>query len=219
MNFVWTVFAIISLIVLLIVNPEMAFSSFLSGGEKGITLSLKLWGIYAVWLGILKIVEDTKLDKKLAKLLNPIIKLLFGQVDNDLKEQLSINITANLFGMGNACTPSGINSMSLMDKGETYITSSMATLLILNSANLQVIPTTVIGLRVLRGSTMPSIIILPTIIGSLASIITGIVLVKICSKIFKSRKHIQKYENFSIKTKSKNIIISIKNKRINYNKK
>ena len=81
---------------LILGNVDLAVSSMLDGGAKAITLGLKLWGIYAVWLGLLKIVEETELDKKLAKLFKPIIRLLVGGVDKYTEGQLSINITSNV---------------------------------------------------------------------------------------------------------------------------
>ena len=69
MNLVWISVLIVSLGIMLLTNVDIAFSTILTGSEKAIALTLKLWAIYAVWLGILKIVEDTGLDKKLASYL------------------------------------------------------------------------------------------------------------------------------------------------------
>lgn len=188
MNWVWTSVMMLGLGLLVINNAEIAVSSILAGGSKAVTLGLKLWGIYAVWLGVLKIVEETGLDKKLAKLFSPIINLLIGKTDDYTKNQIAINITSNLLGMGNACTPSGINAIAGLDKGSRYATASMIMVLILNSSSLQLIPTTIIGLRVIAGSSSASDIILPTLIATIASSVSGVLLVKICSKIFKDKK-------------------------------
>lgn len=134
----------------------------------------------------MKIVEETGLDKKLSKLFRPIIRKLFGQTDEYTENQIAINITSNLLGMGNASTPSGINAMAGLDtKGSRYATSAMIMLIILNSTSLQIIPTTIIGLRISAGSMNPSNIILPTLIATIISTLSGIILVKIFSKIFK----------------------------------
>ena len=162
MNWVWTSVMLVGLGLLLFGNVDIALSSILEGGSKAVALSIKLWGLYAVWLGVLQIVEHTGLDKKLAKLFNPIIRFLFGKTDDYTRSQIAINITSNLLGMGNACTPSGINAISGLDKGSRYATAGMIMVLILNSTSLQLVPTTIVGLRVLAGSGSASDIIIPT---------------------------------------------------------
>lgn len=187
MNLVWTGIMLVGMGLLVINNVDIAVQSILDGGSKAITLSLKLWGIYAVWLGILKIVEETGLDKKLSKLFRPLIRKLIGETDEYTSNQIVINLTSNLLGMGNASTPSGINAISGLDKGSKYATASMIMILILNSTSLQLIPTTVIGLRVSAGSSNASDIIIPTLVATIVSTLVGVLLVKICSKIFKDR--------------------------------
>ncbi len=187
MNLVWISILMVSLGILLFNNVDIAFSTILTGSEKAISLALKLWAIYAVWLGILKIVEDTQLDKKIGKLLNPLIKRLFGKTDAETHNQIAINITSNLLGMGNACTPSGIKAMKGLDKGSSVATSAMIMLMILNTSSLQLLPTTVIGLRVASGSTSPNDIIFPTLISTFVSTLSGIILCKLCEKLLSKR--------------------------------
>jgi len=188
MNIIWISIIVIGLALMLIRTPELAFATIQTGSEKAIALGLKLWAIYAIWLGILNILEATKFDKKIAKWLGPIIDFLMGKMDEETKGQIAINLTSNLLGMGNACTPSGIKGMAGLSKGQKYITSAMIMFMILNVTSLDVIPTTVISLRISHGSTTSADIILPTIIATCASTLSGIILVKICSKIFKDKK-------------------------------
>ena len=188
MNLVWSIVMLIGLGMLLFSNVDIALPSILDGGSKAVTLSLKLWGIYAVWLGILKIVEETKLDEKLAKLFKPIIHFLVGKTDDYTSNQIAINITSNLLGMGNASTPSGMNSISGLDRGSRYATASMIMIVILNSSSLQLIPTTVVGLRILAGSNSASDIIIPTLIATISTTVVGVILVKLFSKVFKDKK-------------------------------
>ncbi len=188
MNLVWCTVMVFGFGLLLLGRVDLAVNSMLDGGSKAITLALKLWGIYAVWLGLLKIVEVTELDKKLAKIFSPIIRLLFGRVDKHTEGQIALNLTSNFLGMGNASTPSGIESMAGLDRGSKYATTGMIMLLILNSSSIQLIPTTIIGLRAFAGSDSPADIILPTLIGMIVSAVVGVLLVKVCSKIFKDRE-------------------------------
>ena len=184
MNVVWTIILISSLSVLLFIDPDNAFNTMLAGSEQALNLCIKLLAVYALWLGILQIIEDTGLDKVFCRILNPIIKLLFPNVDEYTRGQIAINITSNLLGMGNACTPSGINAIAGMYKGGKTINSNMSLLVVLNTTNIQLIPTTIIGIRILHDSLSASSIIIPTIITSAVSVCVGIVLSKICAKLF-----------------------------------
>lgn len=188
MNIIWIAILVVGLGLLLLNRPELAFASIQTGSEKAIALCLKLWAIYVIWLGLLNILETTKLDKKIAKLMSPIIKFLIGETDEYTQNQIAINLTSNLLGMGNACTPSGINGMAGLSKGQLYITNAMAMFMILNVTSLQLIPTTVISLRITHGSASAADIILPTLISTIASTTMGIVLIKMCKKIFKDKK-------------------------------
>lgn len=188
MAVVWPIIIIVCLIMLLITNPTMAFSSMLTGAEKTISLSLKLWGIYAVWLGVLHIIQETGLDKKIARVLSPIINKLIGKTDNETKNQIAINLTANIFGMGNASTPSGIEGMAGLGKGKQKITPAMAMFFILNTCSIQLVPSTLIGLRAFAGSASPSDIIIPGIISSIAGLVSGIVLIKVIGRMSNKRE-------------------------------
>jgi spore maturation protein A len=188
MNVVWTGVMLVGLGLLTINNVDMAMDAMFNGTSKAIALSLKLWGIYTLWLGILKIVEETGLDKKLSKLFKPLIKVLFGKTDDYTSEQISVNLTSNFLGMGNASTPSGINSISGMDKGSKYATSGMIMMIVLNSTSMQLIPTTVVGLRITAGSNSPGDIIIPTLVATIVCAVSGALLVKLFSKIFKDKE-------------------------------
>lgn len=186
MNIVWIVLLIISSAVLLILNPSAFLPAITSATEKAITLSISLCGIYAFWLGIMQIVSDTGLLKKCSKLLNPLTTLLFGKLDPVTKEVVTLNITANILGLGNACTPSGISAVERLSKNELRANKNTIMFIVLNTTSLELIPTTIISLRATLGSASPESILLPGIISTLTSTITGIVLVNICAKIFKN---------------------------------
>ena len=188
MNIVWISIVVIGLALMLLKSPELAFATIQTGSEKAISLCLKLWSIYSIWLGILNILESTGFDKKLAKWLSPVIDFLIGKTDTETKNQIAINLTSNILGMGNACTPSGIKAMEGLSKGQKHITSAMIMFMMLNVTGLDLIPTTVISLRLSHGSLNSSDIIFPTLISTLSSTLSGIILVKICSKIFKDKK-------------------------------
>lgn len=187
MNIIFNFSLIISLGLFVIFSPEQAINSMLSASEKAVTLCISLISIYALWLGLLEIVEESGINVKIAKLLSPIIKFLFGKQPDKVNEQLAINLSSNILGLGNASTPSGIKAMKMMDDGSGKASASMAMLMVLNSMSTQIIPTTLIGLKVLYGSTNPTDIIFPILISSFLSTFLAVFLVKLC---YKPSKHL-----------------------------
>ncbi len=177
---------IVGTAMIIIKSPELLASTMISASEKSVTLCVSLLAIYAVWLGLLKILDDTGFSKKLAKWLSPVIGFLFGSnIDEYTKSQIAINISSNILGLGNAATPSAINAMKGLDDGSGKINNPMTMLMVVNCLSFQLIPTTIMGLRVSAGSANASSIIFPTI---LTSIITGVVTIAILKLIFKARK-------------------------------
>lgn len=182
MNIIFNFTFIACLGLFLFCNPAEAMQSILSASEKSVTLCISLISIYAVWLGILEIAEQSGLNKKVASLLSPIIKFLFGNQPEQVKEQIAINLSSNILGMGNASTPSGIKAMELMDNKSGEITKPMAMLMLINSMSIQLVPTTIIGLRIAYKSANPTCVILPIIICSLVSTCIGVFMIKLFYK-------------------------------------
>ena len=190
MKRIWFIVTLSSLIALCFINPENILNSMLNAGETSVKLTISLLGIYAIWMGILQIVEDTGMSTILAFWLSPLIDFLFGKVPNNARKLIATNMSANILGMGNACTPTGIKAMNELDKVNTKPTAStaMIMLVVINATSIQLLPTTVIGLRVVHGSTSASDIIIPTLISTLLSTAIAIILVKIFSKSKKLSK-------------------------------
>ena len=174
---------------LLIHSPSDALSALSIGANKAVTLSLELCAIYAVWSGIMKILEETGIANKLCKLLSPVIDFLFGKnLTTEAKQYISLNMSANILGMGGAATPMGIKAIQAMDDKKPKATPEMIMLVVLASSSLQLIPTSIIGLLSDNGSSNPTSIIVPSLISSFASTFVGVVLVKICQLFSKSKK-------------------------------
>lgn len=195
MRRIWYVVMLASLIALCIINPENSINAMMDAGEKAVMLSIKLIGVYAIWLGILGIVDQTKLSDKISSLLSPIIDFLFGKnLDQQTKNYISMNLSTNILGMGNACTPLGIKAMNGLDKLNNHSTTAstaMIMLMVINATSIQLLPTTIIGLRASYGSTTSSDIIIPSIIATTLTTVLGVLLVKLCSKI-KFKKKVRK---------------------------
>lgn len=188
MNKIWLIMVVASLCVLLFVNPSIVLSEMISAAASSFELCLELCAVYAVWLGILEIVDASGLGKKLAKLLRPLIKKLFKIDNEEVEKMIALNMSANLLGLGNAATPMGIKAMKALDDGSGKASFAMIMLVVVNATSIQLLPSTVIGLRASAGSTNASDIILPTLITTIITTICGILMVILCDKIAKRIK-------------------------------
>ena len=168
-----------SLFVLVASAPEQALTVMMGASAKGVQMCIEFLGIYAIWLGILQVLDDTKLSHKLSHMLQKPIRFVFGKTDAETEKNICLNVSSNILGLGSAATPFGIKAMKGMDKGSEVATKGMIMLVIINSTGIQVLPTTVIGLRALAGSIAPSSIIWPTVVATFVPTIIGITLVKL----------------------------------------
>lgn len=187
MNIFWYVMMFLSILVLLITNPSAVLSEMIDASADALSLCIELCAVYAVWLGLLEMVEASGLGEKLAKLLRPLIKKIF-KVDNaETQKIIALNVSANMLGLGNAATPMGIKAMQALDDKSGKANFAMIMLVVINATSIQLLPTTVIGLRASAGSESPSDIILPTLIVTFCTTLLGIILVHAIDK-FKRKK-------------------------------
>lgn len=177
----------LSAIALIFTAPGKMLPTALEAAGGAVTFCLGLVAMYAIWLGLLKIAEAAGINKFISRLLRPAIRFLFGKVSDETAGYLSMNMSANILGLGNAATPMGINAVRSMDEGKGTATQAMVMLLVINATSLQLIPTTILGLRASAGSASAADIVLPTIISSLTSFIVGVFLVKLVYAIKKKR--------------------------------
>ncbi len=183
MNKIWLFMMLASLFVLIYVDPGATLTTMIDASTDALTLCIELCAVYAVWLGLLEIVDASGLGKKLAKLLRPIIKKLFKIDNEEIEKMIALNMSANILGLGNAATPMGIKAMQAMDDKSGVATYSMMMLVIVNATSIQLLPSTVIGLRANAGSSDPADIILPTILATIVTTSVGILLAILCNKI------------------------------------
>lgn len=190
LNKIWPFFIIISFIfAILSGNMEEFNNSLFTSCGEAVDLTITLFGTMCLWNGLMKIVQETSLIQKLSTLISPIMKFLFPKLRKEDKEykEITINIIANLLGIGNAATPLGLKAMKTMQEknpNKDTITDNMAMFIVLNTASLQLIPTTVIAVRMSLGSVEPSKIIVPIWIVTIIADIAGIIATKILSKKF-----------------------------------
>ena len=157
MNFVWTFIVCLSLIVSLFLGfPENVIQNGVSGAGDAVSILISLAGTMCFWSGILRIAEKGGAAQKCKRLLSPIINRLFPKTAH--KDKITMNIIANLFGTGNAATPAGISAMEGMDaeNGKSPFPSrEMCRFTVMNTASLQIFPTTVISILTSFGAKNP----------------------------------------------------------------
>lgn len=188
LNILWPLFIIISIVyAILSGNIDSVNNSIFESTKDAVELTITLLGTLSLWNGVMEIATKTSLINKLTKLLQPIINFLFPEVkrDNNIKKEISMNMIVNILGLGNAATPTGIKVMkSLQEKNKKRdtLTNSMAMFIVINTASLQLIPTTVIAIRSSMNSINPTQIILPVWFATICAAITAIIVTKIFIK-------------------------------------
>ncbi len=167
LNIVWPIFIIISFSYAIFSgNLESLNSSIFQSTEDAINLTLSLLGTICLWNGIMQIASKTTIIDKLTKVLNPIIRVLFPDLKNNpqIQQEVSMNMIANILGLGNAATPLGLKAMKSMQKENNkkdILSDSMMMFIVINTASIQIIPTTVIAIRNSLGSENPTSIVFP----------------------------------------------------------
>lgn len=188
LNILWPAFIIISYIYALCTgNIENVNNSIFSSTTSAVELSITFLGTICLWNGIMKIAISTTLIDRLTKLLAPIINFLFPHTKHNkqLQHEISMNMVANILGLGNAATPLGLKAMKTMQEENPQkdtLTDTMAMFIIINTASIQLIPTTVIAIRTSLCSENPTKIIIPVWIATICAALAGVTAAKILSK-------------------------------------
>ncbi len=190
MNYIWVIIIVFSFFCAIATNNMSSLSSaVISGGTEAITLVLKLAGIICFWNGLMAIAEKSGLTNIICKILKPVLKLLFPNLkDEKAKNAISMNITANFLGLGNAATPLGLEAMKRLQENslkKDTATDEMVRFVVLNSAALHLVPTTVALLRHEYGSSNPMEILIPSIFTSFLSVSIGVLMTFLLRKVFK----------------------------------
>ena len=190
LNFIWPVFIILSF-VYAILNGRVSEvnNSVFDSTKSAVDLSISLLGTTCLWTGIMQIASSTNIVKHLSKLLNPIMKKIFPDIKKEEKvhKEITMNIIANIMGLGNAATPLGLKamkSMQIKNKDKNKLSNSMCMFIVLNTASIQLIPTTVIAIRSSLNSSNPTAMIIPVWIATICAAVAAIVSAKLLMKKF-----------------------------------
>jgi spore maturation protein A len=189
MNYIWLTIIILA-IVLGGINGkiENVTKSAIDAAGSSVTIAIGLVGVMALWLGIVKIAEDSGLMTLAAKAIAPLLKKLFPDIPkgHPAMASMTMNIAANMLGLSNAATPLGLRAMEDLEKLNTQpgtATNAMCTFLTINTAGLQLVPATMIGILASAGSRDPTAIIGTTIAATCTALIVGITAVKLLERL------------------------------------
>ncbi len=181
-NYIWAFLITIGIIYYFFTgNINELNTEVLTNSTKALELIFSLGPVIILWSGLMKIAEDSGLLKKFANSLKPILKRLFPSVKNNSLAlgYISSNIAANMLGLGSAATPFGLKAMEELQKenvNKKEASEAMITFLVLNTAGVTIIPTTVVALRTMYHSINPSEIIIPSVIATSCASIAGLLL-------------------------------------------
>ncbi len=193
MNYIWGGMIVFSFIAAIFSgNMQSLSDSVVNSGQDAISLVIKLTGMMCLWGGIMKIAEKAGLTRVISRFLSPLFSKLYKNVGRGSKtaEAMSMNITANLLGLGNAATPLGLEAMRRMQEenpDKTTATEDMIVFVVMNSAAMRLIPTTVATLRTQFGSASPMEIMPATWLSTAMSLFAGVITAKIFSKLLNNK--------------------------------
>ena len=191
LNCIWIFLIVFSFVISLINGNAAEFSSaVLDSASVTVNLVLKLAGIICLWSGVMNIAEKAGVCRLISKLLKPILRVLFPKNKNDdaAMDAVALNVTANIFGLGNAATPAGLEAVKRMRENsidKNTASADIMTFVVMNTAALRLIPSTAASLRAAAGAKEPMDIIFCVWISSSLALISAIVAVKISGRFRK----------------------------------
>ena len=190
LNIIWSILMIAGIISAFLLNKtDDLMDTFVSSANDAVTFSIGLIGTVALWCGLIKILEDAGAVEWLCRKLKPVVTKIFPSTRHNEKAQKAIitNISANFLGLGNGATPSGIEAVSEMGNN----TRDVCLFLVINSAAIQLLPSTVIAMRAEAGSANPTDILLPTWIVSVISLFSAVVIFAIFYAIQRKMRRVK----------------------------
>ena len=177
LNYIWSFLVVCSVITsLLLGNTENLSNAFADSAADAIQLLLTLAGVICLWSGLMKIAERSGLNALMARLFAPLLRVLFPHLDKNgtAFEAITMNISANLLGLGNTATPLGLRAIKELNGGRDRASDEMVLFVVMNTASLQLLPTTLGALRQSSGSAAPFEILAPVWISSACALAAGL---------------------------------------------
>jgi spore maturation protein A len=198
LNIVWLFLLVGSVVVAIITgNLGEVVGAVTESAGAGFKLALGFTGIMALWLGIMKIAQESGLVESLTRLISPVLRFLFPGIPSTHPAlgSMAMNIVANMFGLNNAATPLGIKAMKdleTLNRKPGTATDDMCMFLAVNTSSVQIIPAGAVALLAAGGSADPTIIVFPAILATCASTLAGIIAARMLSRLRRFRLHEEK---------------------------
>ncbi len=194
MNYVWPAMIIFAFIASIVTgNMEKLSAAIIQGGQDAVSLLMRLISMLCLWGGVMEIAERSGVTTAFSRLLSPIMKLIFPRLKNNsyALEAISMNITANILGLGNAATPLGLEAMrrlQLENDDVSRASDEMVVFVVMNTAAMHIIPTTVATLRGQYGSTSPMAIMPASILTSSCALTIAVIFAKLGNHLQRKRR-------------------------------
>ena len=189
MTWIWTGMVVLSLVFGLFTgNLDAVADAAMDGAASAVELSVSMAGILCLWSGVMEIMNVCGLSAGLARAFRPILRRLMPQASRDEKTlaALSANVSANLLGLGNAATPLGIRAARRMARGtDGTADDELCRLVVLNTASLQLLPTTVAGVRAACGCRTPFDILPAVWLSSAISVTAGLLAARLLQRVWR----------------------------------
>ena len=191
MNYVFPILLIVSFVCAIVTGSVAELSqSVITGAEDAVSLLLRLVSMLCLWGGVMEIGEQAGLTAMFSRLMYPAVLLIFPKLRKEkyVLEAISMNITANILGLGNAATPLGLEAMrrlQTVNSNMAYASDEMVVFVVMNTAAMHIIPTTVATLRGQYGSRDPMEIMPAAFLTSFCALATAVAVAKIGNKMGK----------------------------------
>ena len=186
---IWTGMVVISILCGLATgNGPAVGAAALEGAGAAVDLCLAMAGVLCLWMGVMEIMKRSGLSAGLSRLLRPLLGRLYPEFarDREVMDCISANVSANLLGLGNAATPLGIQAAQKMSRRRPGVAcDGMCMLVVCNTASIQLIPTTVAGVRLAAGCETPFDILPAVWLASALSVCVGILAAKLLSRVWR----------------------------------
>jgi len=190
LNYIWLAFLLIAVLVGGFTGklPAMTAGVFETAGDAVMKIALPLVGVMAIWLGIMRLAERSGLVQVIARVLRPLLRLLFPDVppEDPAMGAMVMNMAANMLGLGNAATPLGLRAMTLLEKLNPRpgtATNAMCTFLAINTASIQLVPTTAIAILAINHAKDPTGIVLPAFLATSIAACSGVCAAKLLERL------------------------------------
>lgn len=190
LNYIWLGFLIVAVLVggWNGTLPAMTKGAFETAADAVMKIALPLVGVMAIWLGIMRLAERSGLVQLIARALRPLMRWLFPDVppDHPAMGSMVMNMAANMLGLGNAATPLGLRAMADLERLNPHpgtATNAMCTFLAVNTASIQLIPTTAIGLLAVAKSQNPTAIVPTAFLATCCAACAGVASAKVLEKL------------------------------------